>query len=114
MSDDVSKATEKVLKQRMEAVKKSDIDGILSYYTEESVLFTPEGPVHGLVEIRAFFDSFFDALETDFAEDLIMLCEDVEGEIGYTLWAAEPYVSMGTDTFIIRDGKVVVHTFAAG
>jgi ketosteroid isomerase-like protein len=114
MSTDASRETEKILKHHMDAVSKSDVDTILGDYTEDSVLFAPEGPMHGLVEIRAFFEGFFDSLSTDFMDDFVMMREDVEGEIAYILWAAEPYVSMGTDTFIVRNGKIAVQTFAAG
>ena len=36
-----------------------------------------------------------------------------EGEIAYIVWTAGDLAPLGTDTFVIRDGKIVVQTFAA-
>ena len=114
MSDTAGQETEAVLKRHLAAVISHNVDEILNDYTEKSVLFTPEGVVHGLVEIRAFFEGFFDSMTSEALEEFTMLREDVEGEFAYILWASEPYVSVGTDTFYVRDGKIAVQTFAAG
>jgi len=37
----------------------------------------------------------------------------VDGEIAYIVWKAEPGVQLATDTFIVRDRKIMVQTFAA-
>ena len=45
-----------------------------------------------------------------------MLNREIEGEVAYTVWRGESEnfnLLMGTDTFIIRDGKIVCQTFAA-
>lgn len=39
-----------------------------------------------------------------------------EGDVAYIVWSAETpaaRVPVGTDTFVVRNGKIVVHTFAA-
>jgi hypothetical protein len=41
--------------------------------------------------------------------------QSVEGDYAYILWTAETADSVyevGTDTFIVRDGKIVAHSFA--
>ena len=38
--------------------------------------------------------------------------QDLEGEMAYIVWKAEPFIPMATDTFVIRDGKIVVQTYA--
>ncbi len=42
-----------------------------------------------------------------------MVRQDVEGEIAFIVWSSEPAFPLGTDTFIIRDGRIVAQTFAA-
>ena len=45
-----------------------------------------------------------------------MLQQLVEGEIAYIVWSAESQryrVPLATDTYLIRDGKIVTQTFAA-
>ena len=114
MSQSASEQTLAVLKRHLSAVESKDVDKIMKDYTEESVLFTPEGVVHGPIEIRAFFEGFFDSLSPEGLEDFTMMRQDVEGEIAYILWASEPYVSVGTDTFIVRDNKIAVQSIAVG
>jgi hypothetical protein len=41
--------------------------------------------------------------------------QEVHGEIAYIVWKADTPsldVPLGTDTFVVRDGKIVVQTFA--
>jgi hypothetical protein len=40
-----------------------------------------------------------------------MLSELFDGEIGYIAWKM-PGVALGTDTFVVRDGKIVAQTVA--
>jgi len=89
------------------------VDAILSDYTEESVLFTPDGVVRGLDQLRAFFDGFMKNSPSELFEALTFLRQDIEGEVAYIVWKAEPYIKMATDTFVVRDGKILVQTFAA-
>ena len=35
-----------------------------------------------------------------------------DGELAYFTWEAKPLWSMATDTFIVRDGKILYQTFA--
>jgi len=44
-----------------------------------------------------------------------MLRQDVEGDVAYIVWKAETADNrheLGTDTFVVRDGKIVAQTFA--
>jgi hypothetical protein len=41
-----------------------------------------------------------------------MVRQDVDGEIAYIAWKAEPFTPLATDTFVIRNGKICVQTFA--
>ena len=75
----------------------------------------PDGPVKGLEAIRALFDAFFAG---PFAEvqSLEVLRQDCEGEFAYLFWKAETVavkIPVATDTFIIRDGKIVKQSVAA-
>jgi len=45
-----------------------------------------------------------------------MVQQLVEGEIAYIVWSAESQryrIPLATDTYVIRDGKIVAQTFAA-
>ncbi len=45
-----------------------------------------------------------------------LINQSIEGEVAYVVWSAssEKYdFPIGTDTFVIKDDKIVVQTFAA-
>ena len=46
-------------------------------------------------------------------DDLKMGRKDVDGEIRCITWSAADMVPLATDTFIARDGKIMVRTFSA-
>lgn len=105
-------STEATLKHHLQAFTKG-LDAILSDYTEESVLFTPDGPVRGLDGLRAFFGGFLSNSPPELIEALTLIRQDVDGEVAYIIWKAEPYVTKATDTFVVRNGKIMVQTFVA-
>jgi hypothetical protein len=45
-----------------------------------------------------------------------MTTQSVEGDVAYIVWKAETadnVYEMGTDTFVVRSGKIVAQSFAA-
>jgi hypothetical protein len=38
--------------------------------------------------------------------------QDINGDYAYIFWTAAPAVIAGGDTFVIRDGKIVMQSFA--
>lgn len=107
--------TEKVIKHHLEAFGSGDMDALLSDYTEESVVITPDTTLIGLEPIKALFEnlgSLFPAEGTEFVLDRM----DVNDELGYIIWHANtPIVTipLGTDTYVVEDGKIMKQTFAA-
>ena len=81
-------------------------------YTEASVLLTPDGPLKGLGPIRGFFGAFFASAPPELIQALTLIRQDVEGEVAYILWKAEPFIPLATDTFVVRDGKILAQSFA--
>ena len=49
----------------------------------------------------------------EFLSNLKMAKQEVIGEIAYIAWSVEGMIALGTDTFVIRNGKIVAQTFAA-
>jgi hypothetical protein len=87
------------------------IDSILSDYEEASVLLTPYAEYRGLNEIRSFFDAFLKNATPEFWSSFKIASQTVEGDIAYLTWSSRPAVPLATDTFLIRDGKILVQTF---
>ena len=87
------------------------IDDIMRHYTEDSVVFAPEGPCQGLAQIQAYYEAFLATRPDAFLKRFTIIRQDVIGEIAFVIWKAQPFVRIGTDTFIVRDGKIVLNTF---
>ena len=105
-------STQDTLSRHLQAFA-GGIDVIMRDYTESSVLFTPQGTLTGLEGIRAFFTGFLESSPPELLPALTIVHQDVSGEVAYILWKAEPFIPLATDTFVIRNGKIMVQTFAA-
>jgi len=88
------------------------LDSIMLDYTDASVLFTPDGPLSGLESIRAFFDGFLSNSPPELLRALTVTRQDISGDVAYIHWKAEPFIPFATDTFLIRDGKILAQTYA--
>jgi hypothetical protein len=74
------------------------------------VVFTPDGQVQGLQQIRTVFDGFLHC-PPELPKAMTVTRQDVNGDVAYLIWKAEPFIPFATDTFLIRD-KILVQTFA--
>jgi hypothetical protein len=83
-------------------------------YTDDSVLITHDATYRGLAEIRGFFTALMNHLPAGFFEALKMNRQEIVGEVAYILWEKKPIISQATDTFVVRDGKILFQTFTVG
>ena len=108
-------STKDVLDHHLKCFDERDLKGILSDYAPGAVLFTPDGPLRGADAIR----SFFQGLLAEFGKPgatFSLKRQFVEGDVAYILWTAETadnVYEVGTDTFLVRDGKIVAQSFKA-
>ena len=112
MSSVSTQQTEAVLRHHMEVAVAKDVDAILSDYTNASVLYTQERQFRGLGELREFFTGFVGLLTPEVLAKFKMIRQDVDGEIAYIVWAVGDMIPLGSDTFVVRDGKIMVQTLA--
>ena len=110
MISDLEKQTEATLLHHLQAMS---VDDILSDYTEDSVLFTANGPIRGLAGLRVFFDALTKSATPEMMAAYQLIRHDAVGEIAYIVWKAEPIVPLATDTFVVRNGKIMAQTFTA-
>jgi hypothetical protein len=104
-------STEATLTHHLQAFGEG-IEAIMADYTRESVLFTPDGPLQGLEPIRGFFDGFLRTSPPELLRAIALVRQDIHGDVAYIIWKAEPYIPLATDTFVVRDGKIVAQSFA--
>ena len=107
-------STQDVLEHHLRCFDEGNLTGILSDYAPEAVLFTPDGPLRGADAMRPLFQ----AMIAEFGKPgatFSMKQQSIEGEYAYILWTAETadnVYEMATDTFVVRDGKIVAQSFA--
>jgi len=107
-------STQEVVDHHLKSFGDGDLGGILSDYAPGAILFTPEGPLRGSGEITPLFEAMIAEFGMPGAV-FNMQRKYVEGDHAYILWNAETAdnrYELGTDTFIVRDGKIVVQSFA--
>jgi hypothetical protein len=112
MSSDPGK-TEATVNNHLQAFFRKSVDDVVQDYAKDSVLIVSSGPLRGLSEIRSFFKTFIETMPAGFLEAFKMRSQEFVGEIGYIVWDASPWVQFATDTFVVRDGKIMMQTFAA-
>src|SRR5262245_30663585 len=108
------RSTKDVVDHHLQSFGERDLKGILSDYAPDAVLFTPDGPLRGVDAIR----SLFQAMLVEFGKPgaaFSLKQQSVDGDYAYILWTAESADSvyeLATDTFVVRDGRIVVQSFA--
>jgi ketosteroid isomerase-like protein len=108
-------STSEVLDRHLKSFAEYDLDGVLADYSPDAVLFVPSGPLKGPEAIKPLFE----ALVSEFAKpgsSLTMQQRCIEGDHAYILWTAETAdnsYEFATDTFVVRNGKIVAQSFAA-
>jgi len=107
-------STKDVLDNHLKCFGEGDLKGILSDYAPGAVLFTPDGPLRGADAIKPLFQAMLEEFGKPGAA-FSMRHQSVEGDYAYILWTAETadnLYEVATDTFFVRDGKIVAQSFA--
>jgi len=105
-------STKDVVDRHLRCFSQGDLDGILADYAPGAVLFTPDGPLRG-DQVRQLFQ----AMIAEFGKPgatFNLKQQFIEGEQAYALWTAETadnVYELGTDTFVVRAGKIVAQSF---
>jgi ketosteroid isomerase-like protein len=104
-----------VLDRHLSCFAERDIEGVLADYSSDAVFFTPGGPLKGPDAIKPFFQN----LVSEFGKatsSFTMLQRYSDGDHAYIIWTAETAdnsYEFATDTFVVRNGKIVAQSFAA-
>jgi len=105
--------TKAVLDHHLASFGAADVDAMLEDYTDASVLITPEGVIRGREALRAAFGGLLSGLFAPGTYEFTMDAVHVVDDVAYIVWraaCASADVTLGTDTFLVRDGKIAVQT----
>src|SRR3954453_4420196 len=105
--------TEAIVRNHLQAfVEQKGIDAILSDYDEDARFHSEARTYTGKQEISDFFASFIASLPAGAPERFSLRTLRIDGELAYITWSAGREIPLGTDTFVVRNGKIVSQTFA--
>lgn len=105
--------TESVVRNHLQAfLEQRGIAAILSDYHEDAQFFTEEKVYQGRQEIEAFFIDFIGSLPDGGIDRFALTSLQVDGNVAYITWNVGTDILLGTDTFVVDDGRIVSQTFA--
>ena len=106
--------TKQVLEHHWKAFTENNLEEVMADYVEESVLVTPEATYKGLTQIRQNFENAYIKFPKD-KSDFKLTKTVIDRDVAYILWQSKTPtfdLSFATDTFIIRNGKIIRQTYA--
>lgn len=106
--------TKEVLMHHLTAFGNNNLDEIMLDYTEKSTVLTQKGELKGLIPIREFFKEMFEIIPSGCFFEMEQLT--ITNEVAHIIWKSKSDVAeipFGTDTFFIKDEKIIVHTVSA-
>ncbi len=106
-----SEITKTALAQYVEVIKSGDIEAVMNLFTDESVIFTPDGLLEGLEAIRGNFEVFFNN-PPEYRQAIEVIRQDISGEFAYLLWKSEPSMALVAETYVVRNGKFLFNAYA--
>lgn len=107
--------TEEILNHHINCFRQGDLTGLLSDYSEFSILEVPTAQLCGLEKLRKVFALMFEEFSKSKMKFEIQRTS-ISGEYAYIRWTAQTKdnnYQAGSDTFIIQNSKIVYQTFTA-
>ena len=106
----MSRSPQEVFQHHAEVLIAGDLEGIVSDYADDAVFITPNGVLRGKDGVR---EGFTKLLEDVPSADWAVPTQIFDGDVLFIEWsakAANTFVEDGIDTFVFRDGQIVVQT----
>ena len=108
-------STNDVLDHHLKAIEQGDVNGVLSDYAPDAVLFRSDGVFKGVDAIRPVFEKFVAEFQKP-GTTTTTKQRLVAGDYAYMVWTAKTadnVYELATDTFVVREGKIVAQSFTA-
>jgi ketosteroid isomerase-like protein len=106
----VARTPQEVFQHHAEVLIAGDLEGIVEDYAQDAVFITPNGVLRGKDGVREGFTKLLDDVPN---ADWAVPTQIFEGDVLFIEWsakAAATFVEDGIDTFVFRDGEIVVQT----
>ena len=107
-----SAVTESVVNTHLKAfLERKGIAAIVADFAEHARLLTEARIYRGKDKIHEFYVDFIASLPADAIERFSPLSMQVDGDVAIITWHVGSDIPLGTDTFVVNDGKIVTQTF---
>ena len=111
--DPHTSATETVVRNHLQSfLEQQGIDAIVRDYHDNARFYSEAKIYVGKAEIGVFFAEFIDALPEAAIDRFALRSLWVHGRVAYITWSVGSEIPLGTDTFIVDNGKIVSQTYA--
>ena len=108
-----SAVTETVVRNHLQAfLEQKGVAAILNDYDENARFISEARIYQGMQEIRDFFTDFIGSLPAGAIDRFSLRSLRVDGNMAYITWSVGADIPLGTDTFVVGNGKIVSQTFA--
>ena len=108
--------TREIVEQHLEALKAAELEAVLEHYAEDAVLITGGSVYRGHDGLEEVFRPALEAMFAPPGSSFTLDSLTVDGAHAMIMWRMSfpgGEVTFGTDTFVVRDGKIVFQTGAA-
>lgn len=108
--------TKAILDHRLAAFSTGNADDIITDFADDAALIMAEGVTKGRDAIHAAYADMFSDLFKPGTYSLTIDAANVEGDVAQIVWRAScatVEIPLGSDTYVVRNGKIVTQTFAA-
>lgn len=103
-----------LLARHLDRFARGDVDALLSEYDDDFVMFTRDAVVRDRATLRCLFeDMIAEFSQPDVSIELLIT--HAAGDAAYIVWTAvtpRRRYEMASDTFVFRDGKIIVQSSA--
>ena len=106
----MARTPQEVFAHHAEVLIAGDLEGIVSDYADDAVFITPAGTLRGKDGVR---EGFTQMLSDVPSAEWAVPTQIFEGDVLFIEWsavAASTKVEDGIDTFVFRDGEIIVQT----
>jgi ketosteroid isomerase-like protein len=110
MSATASRTPQEIFGHHAEVLIAGDLEGIVSDYSDDAVFISPSGVLRGKDGIREAFTKLLGDVPN---ADWDVPTQIFDGDVLFIEWSAKAestFVEDGVDTFLFRDGEIVLQT----
>ncbi len=93
-------------------LEQKGVDAILEDYHDDARFHTEQRVFRGKHEIREFVTGFLGSLPAGATQSFSLRAFRVDGDLAFIAWSVGREIPLGTDTFLVRDGRILTQTCA--